>query len=53
MKRVRTTKNGKIKTRTKGHNHFNAKERRRRQLNKKRSIDFVLTNKSASRYLVR
>lgn len=52
MKRIKVTKNGKIKTRSKGQNHFNAKEGRRRQLAKKRSSDLVLTNKTASRYLV-
>ena len=53
MKRVKITKNGKLKMRAKGHNHFNAKERRRRQLGKNRSVDFVLTNKSFSRYVTR
>ena len=51
MKRVRVTKNGKVKARAKGHNHFNAKESRRHQLAKKRSTNFVMTNKSASRYI--
>jgi len=53
MKRVKITKNGKLKMRAKGHNHFNAKERRRRQLGKNRSVDFMLTNKSFSRYVTR
>ena len=53
MKRVRVTKNGKIKVRAKGHNHFNAKERRRGQLSKNRIVDFSFSNKTASRYLVR
>lgn len=53
MKRVRVTKNGKLKVRTKGHNHFNAKERRRHQLAKKRSADFVISNKAASRFVTR
>lgn len=52
LKRVRITKSGKIKTRAKGHNHFNAKERRRRQLAKKRIVDFALANKTASRFFV-
>ena len=51
MKRMKVSKNGKIKVRAKGHDHFNAKERRRRQLAKKRQLDFVFTNKSASRYI--
>ncbi len=53
MKRIRVTKTGKVKVRAKGHDHFNAKERRRRQLAKKRTQDFTFTNKTASRYLVR
>ena len=53
MKRLRVTKNGKVKARGKGHNHFNAKERRRRQLSKNRTTDFVISNKSASRFLTR
>ena len=51
QKRVKLTKNGKLKVRTPGQNHFNAKERRRKQLNKKRTANFVISNKIASRYL--
>lgn len=52
-KRLKVTKNGKVIARTPGQNHFNAKEsRRRNQLRKKRCAGFVITAKSASRYLV-
>jgi len=53
MKRLRITKNGKIMARGQGQNHFNAKERGRRQLAKKRTTNFVISNKAASRFLVR
>lgn len=52
-KRLKVSKNGKISARKAGQNHFNAKESRRRsQLRKKRGDNFVITNKSGSRYLV-
>lgn len=51
-KRMKVTKNGTILVRKPGHNHFNAKESRRSQLNKKRKEGFEMTAKSRSRYLV-
>lgn len=51
MKRLKITRNGKIKSRKPGQNHFNAKESRSRQLDKKRSADFVMTNKDRSRFI--
>ncbi len=51
MKRLKLTKNGKIKSRKAGQNHFNAKASRKSQLDKKRSADFVMTNKDKARYL--
>jgi ribosomal protein L35 len=50
-KRLKVTKNGKILARKGGQNHFNAKEGRRWQLHKKRSVPFVLTNKAKARFL--
>ena len=50
-KRVKLTKNGKLKVRKAGQNHFNAKASRNRQLDKKRSADIVLTNKDRSRFI--
>ncbi|MFZ3020232.1 MAG: 50S ribosomal protein L35 [Minisyncoccia bacterium] len=51
-KRLKLTRNGKLVSRKTGQNHFNAKESRRSQLNKKRSSSFHLTNKAASKFLV-
>jgi ribosomal protein L35 len=51
MKRVKLTKNGKLKTRKAGQNHFNAKASRSSQLDKKRSATLVLTNKDRSRFI--
>jgi ribosomal protein L35 len=51
MKRLKVSKNGKITGRKPGQNHFNAKESRRSQLNKKRSVPFIITNKSRARFI--
>ena len=51
-KRIKLTKNGKIKSRKPGQNHFNAKESRSDQLNKKRSKDVVMTKKAQDRFLI-
>jgi len=51
-KRLKVTRNGKIVARKSGQNHFNAKESRRNQLNKKRDMGFSISNKSRTRYLV-
>ena len=50
-KRLKITRKGKIVARKPGQNHFNAKEGRSNQLNKKRSSSFVMTEKSQSRFL--
>ena len=50
-KRLKVTKKGKVVARKSGHNHFNAKESRSKQLDKKRGQEFKITNKSASRFL--
>lgn len=50
-KRLKVTKNGKILRRKAGGNHFNAKERRVKQLNKKRALLFVMKNTDISRFL--
>lgn len=52
LKRLKVTKRGKILARSKGQNHFNSKESRRSQLSKKRSMEFPMTNKEKSRFLV-
>jgi len=50
-KRLKVTKNGKIKGRKPGQNHFNAKESRNKQLNKKRSTDFPMSQKDKRRFI--
>lgn len=50
-KRLKVTKNGKILMRKAGQNHFNAKEGRRGQLAKRRSLALVMKNKAKSRFL--
>ena len=47
-KRLKITKNGKIKARKPGFNHFNAKQSRSTQLNGKVDKDFKMSNKSKS-----
>jgi ribosomal protein L35 len=47
-KRIKITKNGKMKTRQPGLNHFNAKESRASQLGKRKDNNFAMTNKSKS-----
>jgi len=51
-KRLKITKSGKIMVRKPGQNHFNAKERGRKNLLKKRDVEFPMTNKEKSRFLV-
>ncbi len=53
MKRLKVTKNGKILSRKAGQNHYNAKEGRSKQLNKKRSVNFIMSNKTKSRFITR
>ena len=51
-KRVKETKNGKLLVRTPGGNHFNAKESRAKQLNRKSSGDTItLKPKLVGRHL--
>jgi ribosomal protein L35 len=50
-KRLKITKNGKIKARKPGFNHFNAKQSRAKQLNGKVATNFVLKNKDMGRFL--
>ena len=52
-KRLKLTKNGKLFSRATGQNHFNSKESRRSQLQKKNSrVPFSMTGKEKSRFLV-
>jgi ribosomal protein L35 len=50
-KRLKVTRNGKIVSRGQGQNHFNSKESRRTQLNKRRSVAVVMTQGAKRRYL--
>jgi len=52
-KRLKVTKTGKILARKSGHNHFNAKESRSKQLSRKRMQPFTMTNKAIRRFLPR
>ena len=49
-KRIRVTKSGKLKARKPGFNHFNAKQRRVKQLQGRVPVDFVLSNKLRGRF---
>jgi len=51
-KRIKVTKNGKLIARKPGQNHFNAKESRSSQLDKKRTQQIHISNKAKSRFLV-
>lgn len=50
-KRLNLTKRGKILKRKGGQNHFNAKESRENQLNKKRTESFNIKRKALSHFL--
>ena len=50
-KRVKVTKNGKVMLRKPGINHFNAKESRSAQLNKKRRVELPMSLKAKARFL--
>lgn len=50
-KRLRVTKNGKVIGRKAGQDHFNAKESRNSQLNKKRGVQLQLSNRLKRRFL--
>lgn len=50
-KRLRVTKNGKVLARKPGGNHFNAKESRRKQLNRKGGQELAMTTRDKRRFL--
>ncbi|KND48075.1 MAG: hypothetical protein AB201_00535 [Parcubacteria bacterium C7867-006] len=50
-KRLKVSKNGKIKARGAGRNHFRAKESRRAQLASNRDVVFNISNKDKARFL--
>jgi len=51
-KRLKLSKGGKILSRKAGQNHFNAKERRQNKSAKKRGVEFHMSTKLRSRYLI-
>ena len=50
-KRLKVSKNGKIKARGVGHGHFNAKQSGRKTLAKKRMADFHMSSQEKRRFL--
>ena len=51
-KRLKLTKNGKLLARATGQNHFNARERSRTSMKKRRMGHIHMDNKAKSRFLV-
>ncbi len=51
-KRIKVTKTGKLLTRKTGQGHFNSKERRSAKAAKHRNVEFHMTMKERSRFLV-
>ena len=49
-KRIRATKNGKLIGRKSGFNHFNAKQRRVKQLAGKRGVEIKMNAKDRARF---
>ncbi len=52
QKRIKVSKNGKLRVRKTGQNHFNAKENSSARGAKGRSSEFHMSNKDRSRFLV-
>ncbi len=50
-KRLKVSKNGKIKARATGRNHFRAKESRRSQQAGNRDVNFPMSNKDIAHYI--
>jgi len=50
-KRLRITKTGKVLARKPGKSHFNAKQKRTKQLRGRKAVPFKLKNKNLSRFL--
>ncbi len=51
QKRIKVTKTGKLVTRKIGQNHFNAKNKTRVTLKKRKAVLIVMKNKDRGRYL--
>ena len=50
-KRLRTTPTGKLLARKPGQNHFNAKAPRSKQMDQKRSAEFLMKSKDISKFM--
>lgn len=50
-KRIKVTKNGKLVTRKIGQNHFNAKNRTKTTLKKRKAVSILMKNKDRGRFL--
>lgn len=50
-KRLKVTKNGKVLARKPGFSHFNAKQKRTKQLAGKKLAGFSITNKEINRFM--
>ncbi len=50
-KRMKVTKNGKVKVRPKGQNHFNAKESGNTTRGKRGMTNFIISTKTLSRFI--
>jgi ribosomal protein L35 len=50
-KRLKVTSKGKVLSRKKGQNHFNAKKSGRKNLKKRNPVEISLDNKNMSRFL--
>jgi ribosomal protein L35 len=50
-KRIRVTKKGKLVVRKAGQNHFNARERTARSLDKRRTMNVTMNRESRARFL--
>ncbi|GMQ95035.1 MAG: hypothetical protein BMS9Abin13_145 [Patescibacteria group bacterium] len=51
IKRLRVTKRGKLLSRKPGGNHFNAKQKRTKQLAAKKPMGFSMKNKDRNRFI--
>jgi len=51
-KRLKTTKDGRVLARKSGRNHFNAKENQAIKSTKKNQVEFKMSNKDKSLFLV-
>ncbi len=49
--RIKVTKKGKVVARKAGINHFNAKQKRVKQLKAKKAINFSMSSKNKTRFL--